>query len=111
MKYAIQNTITSQWWNGTAFGTTRVEFTPPWRRPARPSPPGPRAWTAPGFGQYRIEARSIDTTAHTSPTVGVNFTYDNNQPPTAAITTPYANQIFQATSVTLTGNAPPTTPE
>ena len=104
VRYAIQDTTSGQWWDGAAFAATRVEFDADLATAGATFTTWSAGWTAPAFGQYRVEVRATDTTAHTSPVVGVDFGYAD-QPPAAAITAPYGNQVFQTTSVTLNGSA------
>jgi hypothetical protein len=104
VKYAIQNTASGQWWNGTGFGATRMEFDASLAVPGGAFTTWSGSWTAPAFGQFRLEVRALDGTGHTSTTAGVNFGY-TDQPPAASIVAPYANQIFQGTSVTFKGSA------
>ncbi len=104
VKVAIQNSSTSLWWDGSAWGASRVEFTANLSSPGNAETNWTYIWSPPAFGSFAVEARSTDSLSQHSTLAAATFAYLDS-PPSVVISTPTAGQTVTSIPVNITGSA------
>jgi hypothetical protein len=110
VRVAIRNATTQQWWNGTAWQATIVQFEASLTAPGTPSTGWSYAWAPPGAGSYAIQVTAVDAAAKVDPSKPfVPFSYTPGNPDTAApngtVSAPTNGQVLTSSPITFSGNA------
>ena len=60
VRVAVRNATTQQWWNGTAWQATIVQFEASLTAPGTPSTGWSYSWAPPGAGSYALQVTAVD---------------------------------------------------
>ena len=110
VRVAIRNASTQQWWNGTAWQATIVQFEATLTAPNTPSTAWSYSWAPPGAGSYAVQVTAVDAAAKVDASKPfVPFSYappsSDTAAPNGTVTSPTSNQVLSASPITFSGNA------
>ncbi len=110
VRYALMHAWSGQWWTGSGWSTTKRWYDATLGAPGATSTTWSATWTPPSADQYVVEAVAVDGAGNGDPTpptssFTVTLASPDVTPANGTVTSPTANQVVPAGSVTLAGRA------